>query len=194
MKLGHQEAGTRHRLLPLHCRPPLGQVEVQLQTGSGHSIVRSAFSRAVAEGAGRRSAMGQRNRWTGHPPSAMKVRSTRAKPRADRHGFGGVVALPLNDIHLVGPIRAMSDQRRVCLRLLALGRPDPTAYSGSTIEIQGSFRGHVSRSPSVKYQSTRCSSTGLRCDRDCKSIAAAVCVLSSTSLSVGVVASTPQQG
>jgi hypothetical protein len=37
MQLGCQKAGTRHRLLTLHCRPPPAQVELQLQTESGRS-------------------------------------------------------------------------------------------------------------------------------------------------------------
>ena len=42
-------AGTRHRLLPLHCRPPTGQVELQLQTGSGHTNRRLACSKDAME-------------------------------------------------------------------------------------------------------------------------------------------------
>ena len=44
------------------------------KTGSGRSTVRFACSRAVAEGAGRRSAICERNRRTGHPPAAISRR------------------------------------------------------------------------------------------------------------------------
>jgi ribosomal protein L37E len=37
MKFGCQKAGTRHRLLTPHSRPPSGQVEVQLQTDCSRS-------------------------------------------------------------------------------------------------------------------------------------------------------------
>jgi hypothetical protein len=46
------------------------ETEQPLETGSGHLTVRFACSRAVAWRARRRSAMWQRNPWTGHPPEA----------------------------------------------------------------------------------------------------------------------------
>jgi len=67
---------------------PLGRHPARLvETESGRTNSRSACSRPVVERAGRRSAMWQRNRWTGQPPSARSGRSMLSDECACQTGY-----------------------------------------------------------------------------------------------------------